>query len=105
MLTAIRKDDFEKFSLILTEFQDNLHKLEDSRGKNFFHDLCEYTMNAERVEVYFFKFVKVISAQGKINYIEQVINKLALIDEDRISPLHYAVICKNRVKLFRSLRK
>ena len=53
MLAAIRKDDFEKFSLILTEFQDNLQKLEDSRGKNFFHDLCENTIQTERVQVYF----------------------------------------------------
>ena len=105
MLAAIRKDDFEKFSLILTEFQDNLQKLEDSRGKNFFHDLCENTIQTERVQVYFHQIVKVINSQGKINYIEQFINKLALIDEDRLSPLHYAVICKKRVKLFRNLPK
>lgn len=97
LLMALNHDDLEWFCTVLEDYKDSLNKFVDSRGKNFFHDLCRSLLLQERVREYFDAIIKVFHLSLKFNLLEWI-NAKALIDEDELSPLHYAIAFNKRVK-------
>lgn len=97
LLSALQHDDLEWYKSVLNDYQSQLEIFIDSKGKNFFHDLCNSILYHDSLQNFFLSLHKSIQVSHN-KTTSEYLNSRAKIDDDEYTPLHFAIVKQKKVR-------